>query len=236
METILMVDDDTELCTMVAEYLAPEELRLEAARDGETGLTRARSGEYSLLILDVMLPKIGGFEILRRLREAGVSTPVLMLTARGNDEDRITGLELGADDYLPKPFNPRELAARIKAILRRVKSSAGAATEPATREQWKIGDLEADSAARVARRNGRALDLTSAEFDLLTALLREAGRIVSREQLAQEVFGRKLLRLDRTVDMHVSNLRKKVGDYPNGQERIVTVRGSGYMLALPTTL
>jgi two-component system response regulator CpxR len=231
METILMVDDDTELCTMVAEYLAPEELRLEAMHDGETGWQRARSGEFSLLILDVMLPKIGGFEILRRLREAGVSTPVLMLTARGDDVDRIVGLELGADDYLPKPFNPRELAARIKAILRRAKPTH--INTEAAREKWKVGDLEADSAARVAWRDGQVLDLTSAEFDLLVALLREAGQIVSREQLAQEVFGRKLLRLDRTVDMHVSNLRKKVGDYPGGQERIVTVRGSGYMLALP---
>ena len=234
METILMVDDDKELCVMVEEYLAPEELRIETVHDGESGWQRAGSGEYSLLILDVMLPKLGGFEILRRLREAGKSTPVLMLTARGDDVDRIVGLELGADDYLPKPFNPRELAARIKAILRRTATASTPAEVPA-REKWRVGDVEVDSAARVARCGDETLDLTTAEFDLLVALIREAGHTVSREQIAQQVFGRKLLRLDRTVDMHVSNLRKKVGAYADGQERIVTVRGFGYMLTLPTS-
>jgi two-component system response regulator CpxR len=160
-----------------------------------------------------------------------------MLTARGDDVDRIVGLELGADDYLPKPFNPRELTARIKAILRRATNTSGASTPVDTlpREKWKVGDLEVDSAARVARRDGEVLELTTAEFDLLVTLLREAGQVVSREQIAQHVFERKLLRLDRTVDMHVSNLRKKVGAYADGQERIITVRGSGYMLALPST-
>lgn len=234
METLLMVDDDKELCTMVNEYLAPEYLQIEFVHDGESGWQRANREEYSLLILDVMLPRLGGFEILRRLREAGNSTPVLMLTARGDDIDRIVGLELGADDYLPKPFNPRELAARIKAILRRT-ANASTPAEVQQRKKLQVGNLEVDSAARVARCGDKTLDLTTAEFDLLVALLRQAGHTISRDQIAQQVFERKLLRFDRTIDMHVSNLRKKVGTYPDGQERIVTVRGSGYMLALPAS-
>jgi DNA-binding response OmpR family regulator len=231
MEKILMVDDDAELGTMLAEYLQPEGFEVEVLHDGEAGLERAGSGEHALIILDVMMPKIGGFELLRRLRAGGATTPVLMLTARGDDVDRIVGLELGADDYLPKPFNPRELSARLKAILRR---SGGPAETPASRSKIEVGDLEADAAARVIKRDGQPLELTTAEFDLLLVLMRAAGEVVSREQIAKEVFERKLLRLDRTIDMHISNLRRKLGTYSNDQERIVTIRGAGYMLGLPS--
>ena len=222
-----------KLCALLAEYLAPEAFEIEICHDGQSGLERAHSSEYSLLILDVMLPKIGGFEILRRLRARGASTPVLMLTARGDDVDRIVGLEMGADDYLPKPFNPRELVARIKAILRRA-STPDVLNENRPRERLCAGDLELDISARAAWRGGETLDLTTAEFDLLAVLMREAGQVVAREKIAREVFDRKLLRMDRTIDMHVSNLRKKLGTLPGGIERIITVRGAGYLLALPS--
>lgn len=226
-----MVDDDRELCAMLAEFLEPEGFDLTLCHDGASGLQAARGadGEYSLLILDVMLPQLNGVELLRRLRAEKSTLPVLMLTAKGDDIDRIVGLEMGADDYLAKPFNPRELAARLKAILRR---SSPASTPATLRERLHRGEIEVDVGARAARCAGRSLDLTTAEFDVLLALLRAAGQVVSREQLAKEVFERKLLRLDRTIDMHISNLRKKLGTDADGNERIVTVRGAGYLLAV----
>src|SRR6476659_3045994 len=173
MDRILIVDDDFELCSLVSEYLAPEGFRVESVHDGETGLQRALSGNYLMVVLDVMLPGMSGFDVLRRIR-ATSRVPVLLLTARGEDVDRIVGLEIGADDYLPKPFNPRELVARIRAVLRR--TSAGEAGEPAIPAILRVGDIELDPATRTVRHAGRAVDLTSVEFNLLQVLLREAGR------------------------------------------------------------
>src|SRR5437899_11065890 len=173
MDRILIVDDDFELCSLVSEYLAPEGFRVESVHDGETGLQRALAGNYLMVVLDVMLPGMSGFEVLRRIR-ATSRLPVLLLTARGEDVDRIVGLEIGADDYLPKPFNPRELVARIRAVLRRTRGDGGA---PAAPETVTVGDVELDPATRTVRMDGKPIDLTSVEFNLLEVLLREAGRV-----------------------------------------------------------
>ena len=230
MDRILVIDDDVELCSLVGEYLASEGFQVEAAYDGERGLERALKGEYILVVLDVMLPGINGFEVLRRIRSAS-RIPVLLLTARGEDVDRIVGLEIGADDYLPKPFNPRELVARIRAVLRRTKEgkSAGASVP----EILKVGDIELDPATRTVRQEGKPVDLTSVEFSLLEVLLREAGRVVTRERLASAVLARKFSPFDRSIDMHVSKVRRKLGDTEGGTEHIKTVRGAGYIFARP---
>jgi two-component system response regulator CpxR len=177
-----------------------------------------------------MLPGLNGFEVLRRLRNTS-RVPVLLLTARGEDVDRIVGLEIGADDYLPKPFNPRELVARIRAILRRTNNTekSGAAVPDIVR----VGDIELDPATRTVRQNGTQLDLTSVEFNLLEVLLREAGRVVTRERLVDSVLSRKFSPFDRSIDMHVSKLRRKLGDSDGGTEHIKTVRGTGYIFARP---
>src|SRR5215471_10586553 len=228
MENVLIIDDDVELCSLVSEYLQAEGFQVEASYDGGRGLERALSGQHILIILDVMLPGLNGFEVLRRIR--GTSRiPVLLLTARGEDLDRIVGLEIGADDYLPKPFNPRELVARIRAILRRTHGDAGA---PAAPETLIIGDVELDPATRTVRLEGKPVDLTSVEFNLLEVLLREAGRVVTREHLAEVVLSRKFSPFDRSIDMHVSKVRKKLGDTDN-DEHIKTVRGVGYIFARP---
>src|SRR5438105_8719669 len=180
MDRILVIDDDVELCSLVGEYLASEGFKVEAAYDGERGLERAVKGEYILVVLDVMLPGINGFEVLRRIRSTS-RIPVLLLTARGEDVDRIVGLEIGADDYLPKPFNPRELVARIRAILRRTGPEKDP-NEP-DNELLTVGDIELDPGTRTVRQNGKAVELTSVEFNLLHVLLREAGRVVTRERL-----------------------------------------------------
>jgi len=177
-----------------------------------------------------MLPGTNGFDVLRRIR-ARSRIPVLMLTARGDDVDRIVGLEIGADDYLPKPFNPRELVARIRAVLRRAQPAEATTT---SRETIKIGDIEVDSNTRNVRRGGEVVELTGVEYDLLEILLRNAGQIVKREDLVKEVLGRELSPFDRSIDMHVSNLRKKLGHQLNGLERIKTIRGVGYIYGVPT--
>jgi two-component system response regulator CpxR len=177
---------------------------------------------YEALILDVMMPGLNGFDVLRELRARTVNLPVLMLTARGEDVDRIVGLELGADDYLPKPFNPRELVARLRAILRR-------GTLPAANAQVKVGDVELRTGDRSVRRGGRPVELTGAEFSVLEVLLRAAGRVVARDALSEQALGRPLGRYDRSLDMHVSNLRKKLGPGPGGEPRIRAVRGQGYL-------
>src|SRR5215813_839609 len=230
MDRILVIDDDVELCHLVGEYLRAEGFTTECVHDGETGLKKATAGEYLLAVLDVMLPGINGFEVLRRLRVTS-RMPVLLLTARGEDVDRIVGLEIGADDYLPKPFNPRELVARIRAILRRTKEGKpSAAPVPAI---VRVGNIELDPATRVVRHHGRPVEFTSVEFNLLEALLRDAGRVVTRERLATLVLSRKFSPFDRSIDMHVSKLRRKLGDTDGGTEYIKTVRGVGYIFALP---
>ncbi|MBS1810326.1 MAG: response regulator transcription factor [Acidobacteria bacterium] len=227
MEQILVIDDDTELCDLVTEYLEPDGFAVEAINNPEIGLARGLSGEHKLIVLDVMMPGINGFEVLRRLR-ANSRLPVLMLTARGSDVDRIVGLELGADDYLPKPFNPRELVARIHAILRRTNPIA----EPTlSNHRLTIGDVNIDCSARVAHCGGEKIELTSAEFELLIMLLQSAGNVISREEISQNVLGREFNPLDRSIDTHISNLRKKLGFEVNGVERIKSVRGVGYIYA-----
>ena len=227
MDKILIIDDDEELCELVSEYLGVEGFEVESVNDGETGLERALSGEYALVILDVMLPKMTGFEVLRKLRETS-KLPVLMLTARGDDMERIVGLEIGADDYLPKPFNPRELVARLRAILRRT------AVSPAGSEGEKldVDGVQISTTSRIATRDGEDLNLTSVEFELLRELLREAGRVVKKDYLSQSVLERDLSPYDRSLDMHISNLRKKLGPRSDGSERIKTIRSVGYIYTL----
>jgi two-component system response regulator CpxR len=227
MERILVIDDDVELCQLVGEYLRAEGFAVDSVHDGESGLKKATAGEYLLIVLDVMLPGINGFEVLRRVR-ATSRLPVLLLTARGEDVDRIVGLEIGADDYLPKPFNPRELVARIRAVLRRTRGEAGS---PAP-DVVSVGDVELDPATRTVRLEGKPVELTSVEFNLLEVLLREAGRVVPRERLVNAVLSRKFSPFDRSIDMHVSKVRKKLGDTEN-DEHIKTVRGVGYIFARP---
>src|ERR1700692_2090551 len=229
MDHVLVIDDDVELCALVQEYLTAEGFSLKAVHDGEQGLQQAMTGEYTLVVLDVMLPGINGFEVLRRIRSVS-KIPVLLLTARGEDVDRIVGLEIGADDYLPKPFNPRELLARIRAILRR----SGSAEAPAAAGDFlTVQGLELDTAARVARCGGVQLDLTDIEFGLLQALMRSAGEVVAREQLAETVLGRKFHPFDRSLDMHVSRLRHKLDAADNFGDKVKTIRGIGYQLAVP---
>ena len=231
MERVLVIDDDVGLCELVEEYLGPEGYDVEATHNGERGIDRALSNDHSLVILDVMLPGMHGFDVLRRIR-AKSRIPVLMLTARGDDVDRIVGLEIGADDYLPKPFNPRELVARIRAILRRTQPEE--ALTGGTREALVVGDIEMDTSTRAMHRSGEAVELTAVEYDLLERLLRSAGQIARREELVKEVLGRELSPFDRSIDMHVSNLRKKLGHQLNGMERIKTIRGVGYIYAAPS--
>lgn len=232
-----MVDDDTELCDMVREYLAGEDFQVNPVHTGNEGLVAAQRGGFDLVLLDVMLPGLSGFEVLRRLRAVdgeAAAVPVLMLTARGQAVDRIVGLEVGADDYLPKPFDERELVARMRAILRRAVPRPVPSPATGRRENLVVGDLEIDPGARVARRGDETLSLTAVEFDLLIMLVRAAGQVVSREEITREVLDRKLLAFDRSVDTHVSRVRRKLGPHPDGAERIKTVRGFGYIYALPS--
>jgi DNA-binding response OmpR family regulator len=226
---VLVVDDDVELCQLLSQYLVREGLTVESANSGAVGVERALSGEHAIVVLDVMLPDIKGFEVLRRLRVHS-RMPVLMLTARGDEQDRILGLELGADDYLAKPFNPRELAARIEAILRRAMPDP-TITAFASAERLVVDDIAVDKGTRVVRQAGQELDLTTIEFNLLEEFLRSAGRVVSRENLVRAVLDREFSPFDRSIDTHVSNLRKKLGPTPKGAERIKGVRGVGYLYA-----
>ena len=232
-DRILVIDDDVELCKLVGEYLESEGFEIDSEGSGDHGADRAIESDYSLIILDVMLPGINGFEALRRIR-AKSEVPVLMLTARGDDVDRIVGLEIGADDYLPKPFNPRELVARIHAILRRSRARSGAVDLPVA-ELVTIGDVELDTGSRTVKRDGLPVRLTAMEFDVLEVLLRNAGRVVARENLVEQVLGREYSPYDRSIDVHVSNLRKKLGHKAGDMERIKSVRQVGYLYALPTS-
>jgi two-component system response regulator CpxR len=225
MNRLLLADDDVELGALLAEYLGREGFTVDLAHDGDAALAAAQQGGYDLVVLDVMMPKRNGFDVLRALR-ASSRVPVLMLTARGEDVDSIVGLELGADDYLAKPCNPRVLVARIRAVLRRAESAAAGA---ARGETLAVGDVELDPSSRSVQQHGRPVELTSTEFSVLDALLRRAGEVVSKAELSQAALGRELGRYDRSLDMHVSNLRKKLGPDAHGDERIKTVRGVGYL-------
>ena len=218
---ILVIDDDVELADLLRTFLQREGFQPEFVHDGRAGLERALEGEYDLVVLDVMLPGIDGFEILRRLRQQS-RVPVIMLTARGEESDRIVGLENGADDYVPKPFNPRELAARIRAVQRRVQSS-----KPAPR--LEVNGIILDSASREVRCEGKLIELTTVEFDILEQLMRSAGRVLSRDALMEALYNRKSTPYDRSLDMHISHLRKKLecGD----RDLIKTIRGSGYQFS-----
>jgi two-component system response regulator CpxR len=214
---LLIVDDDAELSSLVQEFLEREGFTVECALDGTSGLEKARQDGYDLVVLDVMLPGLDGFQILKQLRLAS-HVPVLMLTARGEDVDRIVGLELGADDYLPKPFNPRELAARIKAILRRTEARS-------QRGRIEVNGVALDPGTRAVTRDGKPVDVTTLEFDILEQLMRNAGHPVSRDGLMESLYNRKATPFDRSIDMHVSHLRKKLeGSSP----LIKTIRGAGY--------
>jgi DNA-binding response OmpR family regulator len=225
MAKVLLVDDDVELASMLKEYLEHEGFPVDMVHDGESGVQRALGGEYAIVVLDVMMPGISGIEALRRIRERS-RMPVLMLTARGDDVDRVLGLELGADDYVPKPCTPRELVARVRAILRR--SMPDAANDAQT--TVLAGRLSLWPEKRRAEWEGQPLDLTSTEFNLLEVLARHVGSVVSKTSLSEQGLGRTLTRYDRSIDVHVSNLRQKLGALPDGRSWIHTVRGVGYQL------
>jgi len=219
---LLLIDDDSELCSLLVEFLKREGFTLACEHDGHAGLEHALHPDIDLLVLDVMLPGLDGFEILRRLRQRS-KVPVLMLTARGEDVDRIVGLELGADDYLPKPFNPRELAARIRAILRRYEPRPAGAGG-----RLEVNGVTLDSGTREAIADGQPLDLTTFEFDILEMLMRNAGRVLSRDALMENFYNRKSTPFDRSIDMHISHLRKKLS---RGEQLIKTIRGVGYQFS-----
>ena len=218
---VLLVDDDVELCTSLKRLLGMDGFIVEAVHDGESGVRQALEGKYELVILDVMLPGGDGRKVLRRIRLTS-QVPVIMLTARGDEADRIAGLERGADDYLPKPFNPRELVARMRAVLRRKSGSA-------VPEILRIGDLEIECGKRRVVRSGRDVPLTGAEFDILLLLVRSPGKVISRDEIAEAALGRPMGTFDRSIDNHISNLRKKLGAHVGKAERIQNVRGAGYV-------
>lgn len=227
MEDVLLIDDDVELCAMLTDYLGRYGFRVSAVHRGDKGLEAARARSWPMILLDVMLPGLDGFEVLKHIRSFS-SDSVLLLTARGEDVDRIVGLEIGADDYLAKPFNARELLARIRAIRRR-----GAAPEKVQQSSiLVVDDLTLDPAARTAMQNERSLALTDVEFALLEVLMRSPGKVVEREQLAEEVLGRKFNPFDRSLDMHVSRLRRKLAGDTGGEDRVKAIRGAGYQLVL----
>ena len=228
MDSILLIDDDLELCSILQGYLARYGFKIATENSGDAGLRAALNGDFAIVLLDVMLPGLDGFEVLRRLR-ATSQVSVLLLTARGEDIDRIVGLEMGADDYLPKPFNPRELLARIRAILRR--SSASQTDAPSIRHLLVAG-LELDTGARRATCNEVALDLTNVEFDLLQALMEAPGRILTREYLSEIVLARKFTPFDRSLDTHVCRLRRKLDEVAGQGDRIKTIRSVGYQLTV----
>jgi two-component system OmpR family response regulator len=223
MARILVVDDEPRIVEVVQAYLERDGHRVDTAGDGDRALELAGTAGPDLIVLDVMLPGQSGFDVLRNLRERGVRTPVIMLTARDDVIDRVAGLELGADDYVTKPFEPRELVARVGAVLRRLAPDEAHAPQPSS-----YLDLVIDRRARVVRRGDTDCALTRAEFDLLAALVDHGGAVLSREQLGSAVFGESFAAYDRTIDSHVKNLRRKLGSSPDGGQYLETVRGLGY--------
>lgn len=219
---ILIVDDDTELTELLSQYLEPEGFVVTCVHDGETAVKKALNVAFDAIVLDVMLPKLNGFEVLKAIREH-LETPVLMLTARGDDIDRIVGLEIGADDYLPKPCNPRELVARLRAILRRTQKV------PVQRPVIEHHNIVVDCSKRLAMQNNLPLDLTNAEFNILEMLIKSPGQAFSKEELTEYALNRKYTAYDRSIDVHISNLRNKLGNNERGEPLVKTVRGFGYM-------
>lgn len=227
MKSILLVDDDYELGELLQEYMQMEGFQLHAVQDGETGLQEALSNNYDLVLLDVMLPKLNGFELLKRLRLQS-NIPVIMLTARGESVDRVLGLEYGADDYIPKPYHHHELLARIRAIFRRIGINNNSTTNSGV---ITVDELQLNISKRVVLLDGVELGLTGAEFGVLQCLMENVGQLVNKDTLSLAALGRALMAYDRSIDMHVSNLRKKLGKRADGSEWIKTVRSRGYMLA-----
>ncbi len=225
MSKILLIDDDVALCELLTEYLTGEGFTVDSAHSGSDGVARALAAEWDAVVLDVMLPGMNGFDVLKRLQAQGVG-PVLMLTARGEDTDTVLGLELGADDYVAKPCSPRVLVARLRNLLRR----RGEETSSATQRQ--VGDLNLDTANRQVTVGGREIELTGAEFNLLVLLLEHAGALVSKEVLAKQGLGRALQAYDRRIETHMAQIRKKLGPQADGSPRIKTVRGAGYQYLL----
>jgi DNA-binding response OmpR family regulator len=226
--SVLLVDDDQELCLMLSEYLAAEQFRVTCVHDGQAGITHVREQNFDVVVMDITMPVLDGFDALRQIRTFS-TIPVLMLTARGDETDRIVGLEMGADDYLPKPFNPRELTARLKAILRRSRQSAVAADgDP----QLRLSDLVLNPGSQSLLVSGRPVQLTATEYSMLELLVRSAGSVVHKEVLSETVLGRRLTPYDRSLDTHIANLRKEIGPAADASPRIKTVRGQGYLLGV----
>lgn len=223
MEKVLLIDDDVELTSLLKEYLVEEGFEVLTTDDGRTAIEIATSNSIDIVVLDIMMPRMNGIEVLQRIRRAS-SVPVLMLTAKGDDADRIAGLNLGADDYVPKPCSPGELAARLRAILRRAGRTAAAS------EVVRAGDLVMHPASRVAEWRGGSLDLTGTEFSLLEVLARNAGQLVSKQEISKRAFGMPLTPFDRRIDVHISSVRQKLGARDDGQSWIQSVRGQGYQL------
>lgn len=220
MNRVLLVDDDTELCEMLGDYLRAEGFDVLIEHDAESGVRSALGGDVDAVVLDIMMPGRSGLDALREIRQQSL-LPVVMLTAKGDDVDRIVGLELGADDYLPKPCNPRELVARLRAVLRRTASAR-------LGEEIKVGHLTLKPGERLAEWSGEPLPLTSTEFNLLETLVRSVGHVVDKNELSERALGHPLARYDRSVDVHISNLRRKLGTLEDGRSPIQTVRGVGY--------
>lgn len=234
MGCVLMIDDDLQFCELAGHCLRSAGFELTSIHDGREGLHRALAGDrdYDLIVLDVGLPGLNGFEVLHGIRSR-LDTPVLMMTACGQQADRVLGLEMGADDYLTKPFDSRELIARVRSILRRTKGAPREKAFPGRPARIVVGDVELDKGTLTVTAGGREIGLTSAELGLLEVLLRSAGHVVTREDLASNVLGRSHASYDRSVDVHVSSLRKKLGHRVDGMERIKTVRGVGYVYTYP---
>lgn len=228
MTKVLLVDDDPELTALLTQYLVSEGFDVDAVHDGELGAAEAISGKYNVVVLDIMLPRLSGIEALRRIR-AQSQVPVLMLTARGDNIDRIVGLDMGADDYVPKPCSPGELVARIRAILRRIEGRGGQPPTPGA-NVLQAGDLSLQPGNQTAAWQGAPLVLTGTEYRLVEVLARHAGTLVSKQDISQEAFGRPLARFDRRIDVHISSIRQKLGQRPDGQSWIQSVRGLGYQL------
>ncbi|GAV20781.1 two-component system, OmpR family, response regulator CpxR [Mariprofundus micogutta] len=222
--TILLIDDDRELCELMGRFLSSEGFEVEAEHDGLSGLERLKQDSFELAVLDIMMPGKNGMDLLRELRQFS-SMPVIMLTARGEEMDRIIGLELGADDYLPKPCNPRELAARIRAVLRRSSEQQNSGDI----QDNRFGSIEWQAQSRTVFENGQALELTATEYNILAALMQHAGEVVSKHELSQTALGKRYGPFDRTLDVHIGHLRKKLSETVNHEPRIKTVRGIGWL-------